>query len=267
MPPSVWLAARVTSPIEPWPRPTFQRTDRRASFLLLAFAGRDVLGDAPELELRGILPATAPVDAVDVSLIDRAENPTWFDGWRKDSLRAIATKFLDDLRELDAATHCYSVRVEVEDPPDLAHLQLGWAVASRLAQAGCATVLDAFAVTWRSGEEVAELDPRRPLTIQHEISLTAETDATAGFGHAVHTRGMIKFGRPDLIAGVSAERVQHTGRILNHLARMLAAGAMFPLGKRFRFDGERTLRVTPYEPDDVVPDVELNNDGLLLVDV
>ena len=257
----------MTTAIEPWTRPAFTATERSASFLLLAFADRDVVGEPPELELRGVVPAAAPVAALDVSLVRREESPAWFDGWRQDSLRSIAGKFLGDLTALDAATRCYSVRVDVPDPADLAHLQLGWAVATRLAQAGCTTILDAFAIVWLSGDDVAELDPDRPFTIQREIWLTAETDETPGFGHAVHTRGLLKFARPDLVVGVPADRIEHTGRVLNRLGRMLAEGAVFEPGQRFRFDGDRTLLVTPYEPNDTVPDVELNNDALLLVDV
>src|SRR5471032_118961 len=33
-----------------------------------------------------------------------------------------------------------------------------------------------------------------------------------------------RLGRPDLIAGVPADRIEETGRILHHLARMLAEG-------------------------------------------
>jgi hypothetical protein len=78
---------------------------------------------------------------------------------------------------------------------------------------------------------------------------------------------MIKFGRPDLIAGVSADRIEETGRILNHLARMLAEGDMLVPGQRFRFDRRRTVLVSPYTPDATTPEVNLANDGLLLVDV
>jgi hypothetical protein len=99
------------------------------------------------------------------------------------------------------------------------------------------------------------------------VSLIAETEPQPGFGHPVHTRGMVKFGRPDLIAGVPADRIEDTGRILNHLARMLAEGHVLEPGQQLRFDGRRTLAVTPYAPDATTPEVNLNNDGLLLVDV
>jgi hypothetical protein len=263
----VWQAAAVTTPIQPWPRPAFQPTGRPASLLLVAFADREVLGDPPELALRGTIPASAPVEALDLRLIRHSEDPDWVDRWRADGLRVFAAKALGDLTALDAATCCYSVRMHVDDPDDLAYLQLAWAVAARLGAAGCTALLDAFAVNWYPGADVADLPPDRPFRIQQEISIIAENEGSPGFGHPVHTRGMVKFGRPDLIAGVPASLVEHTGQILNHLGRMLADGAVIEPGERFRFDGSRTLLATPYEPGGTVPDVVLNNDALLLVDV
>jgi hypothetical protein len=78
---------------------------------------------------------------------------------------------------------------------------------------------------------------------------------------------MMKAGRPDLIVGVPADRIEETGRILNHFARMLAEGHILLPGQRLRFDGRRTVMVTHYAPDATTPDVNLNNDGLLIVDV
>jgi hypothetical protein len=255
----------VTSAIEPWARPAFQATGSPAAVTLTVFADDDVLGTGPDLQLKGAVPAGAPVAALDVRGHDHADRPEWMDGWRSGALRNIAERDLGDLARLDAATCCYSVTVEVDDPADLAHLQLAWAVAAALVRLGAFAVLDVHAVNWLPGPAVAALAPDRPFTVQREVSLTAETAPAAGFGHPVHTRGMVKFGRPDLIVGVAADDIQHTAQILNHLARMLAEGHVLTPGQQLRFDGERTLRVEPYEPGGAVPDVNLNNDGLLLV--
>jgi len=251
--------------IAPWDRPAFQPTGRTASVRLIAFAEEDVLTGA-DLELRDAVPVGAPADALTLGRHLHADDPDWFDGWRTDGLRNMAVTALGDLAQLDAATCCYSITIELNDPADLTFLQLAWAVASALSRAGSFATLDVYACNWHHGAGVATLPPERPFSIQDEVSLIAETEPSGGFGHPVHTRGMIKFGRPDLIAGVPVERIEHTGRILNHLARMLAEGNVLVPGQRLRFDGERTLTVTPYEPDGTTPDVALANDGLLLVD-
>jgi hypothetical protein len=87
-------------------------------------------------------------------------------------------------------------------------LQLAWAVASKLAQTGACATLDAYAANWLSGAIVASVPPDRPFIPHREVSLISETGPTPGFGHAVHTRGIMKVGRPDLIAGVPADRIE-----------------------------------------------------------
>lgn len=235
--------------------------------MLVVFADDDVLATDPELRLSGTVPRGAPAAGLDLRGHHVSDSAAWVDGWRAGAVREIAGRDLGDLGRLDAAKCCYSIMIEAPDPADLTHLQLAWAVAAALARKGAFAVLDVHAVTWLPGETVAGLDPARPFTVQREVSLTAENEPAPGFGHPVHTRGLIKVGRPDLIAGVPAGRIQHTAQVLNHLAAMLAEGHVLEPGQQLRFDGERTLRVEPYVPGGVVPDVSLNNDGLLLVDV
>lgn len=257
----------MTAPIAPWRRPAFRPTGRRAAVTLIAFADEHVLSTRPDLGLHDAVPMTAPTAALDLRIHQYADSPSRIDGWRTGALRNIAARQLDNLDRLDAASCCYSITVDVDDPADLTHLQLAWAVATMLADAGSCATLDAYACHWLSGPALASLSPHRPFTIQQEVSVIAETDSSPGFGHPVHTRGMMKFGRPDLITGVPVNQIEDTARILNHLARMLAEGHILVPGQRLRFDGRRTLMVTTYAPDATTPDVNLNNDGLLLVDV
>jgi hypothetical protein len=254
----------MTSSIAPWNRPAYQATGGRAKVMLIAFADRDLLDGT--LELRGVVPAGVPTAALDLRTHRYVDSSAWIDKWRANGLRNIAEKQLGDLTRLDAAPYCYSIGVELDDPADLTHLQLAWAIASRLAQVGAFAFLDAYACNWLAGTGVAVLEPNRPFAVRHEVSLIAETEPVAGFGHPVHTRGMIKFARPDLIAGVPFDRIEHTGQILNHLAQMLADGHQLTAGQQLRFDGRRALRVTTYEPNTTTPDVSLANAGLLLVD-
>jgi hypothetical protein len=256
----------VTSAIEPWQRPAFRPTGRNAAITLIAFADENVLGTGRDLQIRDAVPQAAPIAALDLRMHQYADSPDWIDAWRTGALRNIAAQQLDDLGRLDAASCCYSITVAAEDPADLTHLQLAWAVASRIVAAGAFAALDVYAVNWLSGSTVASLSPDRPFTIHQEVSLVAETEPTPGFGHPVHTRGMIKFGRPDLVAGVPADRVEETGRILNHLARMLAEGHILAPGQQLRLDGQRMLTVTAYAPDATTAELNLNNDALLIVD-
>ena len=231
--------------------------------MLVAFAGREVMDG---LDLAGSVPGTVPVDALDVRLHRYSEDAEWVDGFRTGPLRNLAARQLADLRPLDEATCCYTIQVAVQDPPDLAHLQLAWAVAGSAARAGAVAVLDAYAHEWYPAEAVAGLDPHRPFAAAREISVVAETESVPGFGHPVHTRGMIKFGRPDLIIGVPEDQIEDAATILNELGRRLAEGEVLEPGQDLRVEGRRVLTVAPYRPDDRVPDVALIGDGLLIID-
>jgi hypothetical protein len=247
--------------VEPWQRPAHRPAGREAAVLLVAFTPGEVL---TELNLAAVTPANAPVDALAVRLHRHEDNPEWMDAFRTGPLRDLAARELPDLRPIDEATCCYSIQVRVPDPADLTHLQLAWAVAARVSRAGAVAVFDAFAHDWSLPEQVAALDPHRPFDILREISVIAESEPTPGFGHPVHTRGMIKFGRPDLIMGVPEDRIGDAASVLNQLATMLAEGHVLAAGHHLRINDEETLAVLPYTPGSHIPDVQLINDGLLL---
>jgi len=249
--------------VEPWQRPAHQPTGREASVILIVFTHGEVLRG---LDLTGAVPADAPVDRLAVRFHHHADNAEQIDGWRVGPLRELAERELPDPAALDAATGCYSIHVTAADPADLTHLQLAWAVAAAVCRAGAVAVLDAYAHDWYGADAVAGLDPRRPFSVVREISVVAESDSVPGFGHPVHTRGMTKFGRPDLIMGVPGERIGEAATVLNQLAALLADGAVLAPGQKLRIDGERMLVTVPYTPGDGIPDVGLLDDGLLLTE-
>jgi len=134
----------VDRPITPWRRPACCATGRSAAVILIAFADEDVLGTAADLRLEGAFPRAAPVAAFDVRRHRYAESSESVDGWRTGALRNVAVQQLGDVSQLDAASCCYSISVKVDDPTDLTHLQLAWAVASQLAQTGACATLDVY---------------------------------------------------------------------------------------------------------------------------
>ena len=136
----------------------------------------------------------------------------------------------------------------------------------KLAQTGACATLDVYAANWLSGAIVASLPPDRPFTLHREVSLIAETEPTPGFGHAVHTRGMMKVGRPDLIAACpptgsrkpdrSSPPRPDAGRGPHPPARTATAF------RRAKNRDGHALRSGRHHSGR-----HLNNDGLLIVDV
>ena len=138
-------------------------------------------------------------------------------------------------------------------------------MAAWLCELGATLVHNANAIAWKSADNLADLAPHRELDLGFEIACVFESDPTPGFGHLVHTRGLLNFGHPDFVLfGAHPRDARPLGLILNMLAEEAA------LGRRF-FPGERIgpLELPPaliedYEPEGPHPDVHLNNAGLCI---
>jgi DNA-binding transcriptional MerR regulator len=85
-------------------------------------------------------------------------------------------------------------------PPDLGYLQAAWAVARWMVARGATVVLDVHAHTLLRGDRGAGGRPR-PSIRDREVRVVFETDsARTERAHALHTRGLRKFGAPELVA-------------------------------------------------------------------
>jgi hypothetical protein len=248
-----------------WPRPGHHPTVAAARVLLLAFGDAEL--DA-ELSLSAAvfgMPTTSALDGFDIRMVTTEQNKDWIDGWRTGALRAIAQDELSDPGRLDAARFCFSIDFEVADPADLGHLQTAWAAAKWLAARGAFAVLDVWAARWVDAGQLAALAPDRPFDLDEQVSFVCEAQPTRGFGHALHTRGMVKFARPDLMAGVEPGDINLMHQVMRRLAGMTAEGQVIPVGQHLRADADHVFAVIRCEPGVNAPEVNLNNDALLIV--
>jgi hypothetical protein len=167
----------------------------------------------------GTPPAHAPCR---LQTIARAQDPAWFDAWRTGSLRAIAKQDLDaDLTRLDEADHVHLVACEPRGVTDLGYLQTAWALVRHLTERGATVVLDAMAMSYTTAPPA----PDAPLDVSREIRVVYETDSTrSDRAHAIHTRGMRKFGAPDLVALITDDDVALVGQAISELADQVARG-------------------------------------------
>jgi hypothetical protein len=102
----------------------------------------------------------------------------------------------------------------------------------------------------------------RPFDFDREVKVIIET---GGDDTLVHTRGMAKFARPDVLVTKRMTRPAFAARVVRAMGRRLAGGEVAPLNTVVRIDGIPRFRVYPYEPDVNAPQVNLNNEGLLLI--
>lgn len=255
------MSAGAPAPIAPWPRPRFVAGGGAADFLLFCFSP-EPLSELPMSALRFGLPGQAAMEGVEVVALPRSADPAWFDAFRGGSLRNVALSQLGELGALDAAGHVHVVKVSKADPPDLTHLQAGWAVAKWLVARGATVVLDALAQRFWKGEDLAGWEATRPFALSIDVNVIVEAEPDAPVA-TVHTRGLGKVGRPDLIVfGVPAARWDAVAGLLRALALEAAAGVRFADGELRPIEHGRA-RFRTYRP---VPgaDLHLNNAGLVV---
>ena len=196
----------------------------------------------------------------EVRQLPRSLDPGWFDGFRQGALRGIAEVALGDLKALDAATEATVIITSRPDAPELSHLQAAWAIAKWTVARGATVVLDAEANRYWSGAEVADWPPNRPLALSSEVNVIVEAEENSSMASAIHTRGLAKFGRPDLVTlDVPASRWDAVAGLLRGLALRLVHGAVLRPGDSTPIEGG-AAHFAAYGPDRL----HLNNEALLV---
>lgn len=251
--------------IESWKLATQPAQPRAPHVMLVAF-GRGPLASDVALSASAF---GAPKDALaqcSLRTIDRRADPAWLDGWRQGSLRAIAkTDLGDDLAALDGADHAHVILSEPKAPTDLAYLQAAWALARYAVAAGASVVADVHAMTYYPAARLQAAG--EPLDVKREVRVIYETDATRANGaHALHTRGLRKFGAPDLVALCTDTDARFVAHAMGELADAVARGTDLAVPKH-------AVQVAPgitwfaVEDEHRLADVlQLNNDARVLVD-
>jgi hypothetical protein len=212
--------------VEPWLFATLPIRARDPQVALFAF-GTGPLGSeidlASEADRFGA-PSPEAVRTCSVQTIARRQDPAWFDGFRSGSLRAIATQDLGaGTAALDAADHVHVIACQPRAVKDLTYLQAAWAFARCLAVRGAAIVFDAMAMAFTPADHLQGAN--EPLDIRREVRVVYETSTTRpDLAHALHTRGLRKFGAPDLIALCTDADVPLVGQAISELADAVARG-------------------------------------------
>ncbi len=250
-----------------WTRDVHHATESLSDVLLVCFSQGPLQDDVPLEAARFGLPSKESVDELDVRRQERCTNPEVFDGWRVDPLRTVAERDLGEgLALLDAADECHMIRVKVRDPANLASLQACWGVARWMCARGATVVLDGHAARFWTGDAVAGWPLGTEVDIRREVSFVFETDATFGDdGHYVHTRGMVKFARPDVVAVCGPEDAPVVVEIMKELAQGMARG-LVPASTRHgvALNEQLSLFLGDPTPDVDVGRLNLNNDATLL---
>jgi hypothetical protein len=229
------------APVPDWPRPHYQPAASKASLFYLVF------GEPPaHLDVKR---ARHHVDELppqlQVSIHARGDDPAWFDGWFSPPVGLeLPHVFGGDADSVYKACKVAAVRAEFSDPASLAYLRNTVGVVSAIAEAGAVAIFDVPALTWWRPEEW-----RRRFVDRSEFHIgdhifTAVSDDPASPGElSLHTRGMRKFGRPELLVrhlpgprDPDAPAVRDAAEVMDGLSNYLARGGSITDGETMRLD-------------------------------
>jgi hypothetical protein len=193
--------------------------------------------------------------------------PEGVGAWARDSrqyddlLRGYLGSQLDStLPDLSSAvkesTKCVLVRGEVRDPPTLDFLRDVIGVITAFLDRGVA-LLDAQSFRWWSGDSWRHkvFAPDAPTVHQHVVILESEYERDRIW---VHTRGLRKFGRPDLsIHGVTPRHRDAVHDLCDRFIELQALGGVIPEGTPVRM--KRLPEGLTCHHEGTLEDPEFNN--------
>lgn len=138
-----------------------------------------------------------------------------------------------------SAPECVVLRGEASDPPDLLYLRDAAGTIAALLDHGGTAVLDSQTLTWRSAERWREelWEPDEPRPDQEAVILVSEDDTAPG-RLWLYTRGLRKFGRPDLsMRAVPPQLSERATELCNRFIRLLVRGYTIAEGHPIRLAG------------------------------
>lgn len=252
--------AEIPSTIpEQWQRPAWQEGDY-PPFLFTVIYGSttiDVPVDAKRYRTRGL------PESVEAHAFHRATHADYLrtsfeEGYAWDAFLREDPKLANAVRKSPGAI---AFSGEVKDSTSLLYLRDVIGMTAYLLDHGGVAVYDTLTFTWFRPDvwkkQFFEPDAVKP---QDHVRILYSNESD---GLWLHTRGLLKFGRPDLsVRGVAAQHLETAGRMINELIDLQVAGTFLreELGIRDPNLGRFVVR---YEGDR--DDPEFNNVHIELV--
>jgi hypothetical protein len=230
-----------------WPRPYFEASSQPTKVLFVCF-GRAPLSDLPISGERFGLPSRELAAQVDVREHRRDAKPGWFESWWGSAFGVIAQRDLGDaLPLLTTSDVCFTLALSLPDRSDLAPLQTVWGLSRWLCARGASVVLDVHAFRYRTSAEVEALDFEGS-DVTRDVKIVLETEPTRDGLHLLHTRGLCKSARPELLSFIRPDDAAAMGRLMSQVARTLLEGAVASRIRLRVADGVELVTAPSSEP-------------------
>jgi hypothetical protein len=219
-------------PIPSWPRPNYQPGGGEPFLLFAAFGALDL--DTPidrERYRAGRVPA-----GCELLLYDRRFQASSFPALEKSHAWVLAAAEAPELAGQAAkASQFAMLRGHAKPSHTLDYLRDAVGIVQYLIDRGAEVIFDPQTFQfWPAADWTERLfRPAAPVPHEHVIILESPNDDGTAW---VHTRGMRKFGRPDLsIRRVNADKHDAVMELFNRLVESLASGTILTDGETITF--------------------------------
>ncbi|HYG75956.1 MAG TPA: hypothetical protein VEK08_13210 [Planctomycetota bacterium] len=237
-----------------WTRPNFQPGGGDAFLLYVVFGEFE----QPFALSRKKYRSDGAPEGVTLSHFTREKHPNVFNAFTGGPF----AKYLEQAG-LEEAVHdspeCVLVRGCVVDPPNLKYMQDTVGVLTCLLDQGGVALEDSQILRWWNPDEWRErlFEHGEPRPNEHTVILISDEETTDGTVW-LHTRGMRKFGRPDLsIRSVNPAYQECCAELCNRFVHLQALGQIIPDGQKIKMRGLPDGMVCRHAGD--LDDPEFNN--------
>lgn len=216
--------------IPSWPRPHFQPGGGNAHLFYKVHGG---FSGPPEVSRSRHRCAGLP-PGCDLQIHSREMHPEVLrfgldEGYVANELRGTNPGLFE---AASSSNQCMILRGEVDDPATLDYFRDAVGLVTALLDSGGIAVFDPHMFKWCSADEWRErvFDPASPVPRHHVVILVSEEEQAGRSWY--HTRGMIKFGRPDIsVHNVPSELRPAVEDLCNRFIEMMAFGAVVEDGQ------------------------------------
>lgn len=241
-------------PLISWPRPHFMPGGGDAFLFYVAFT------EAPaEWTVSGSQYRTAGFPpGLEVMAYGPDNNPQVVDGFRNGPLRDRLAEQAPDLLDKVAQTRgCVIFRGHIADPETLDYHRDVIGLLQWLIDQGAGAILDMTAAEWWSPGDWRSrvFDPSEPLPHRHVTIYASPQDDGRIW---LHTRGMLKYGRPDIsFRRVPIAEQARAADIVNRFIELQALGGIVAEGQAIRIAGVPDGMAARHSGD--IDDPDFNN--------
>jgi hypothetical protein len=161
-----------------------------------------------------------------------------------------------------------------KDPQSLEYLRAAGIMASAIAENSAVAVFDLLGTRWFTPEKWRSIYAiNSKFNFSNHVSVVATNDARFHPGIWMHTRGMKKFGRPEIQVrhipaadNVRSQSLDAAYNVISSIGEQLALGATLSDGAKIHLPGYKTkISIIAY-PDDSHSDGHFLNASLQIVD-